>query len=97
MKTIVTKFHPPTTNLPARMSATVADAQGPVKRIWCAFLDDATHDKSHATAAEVMRAKMNWCGDMVGGSLPDGRRVWVFAKDETILCHCPVCVANREK
>lgn len=85
MKVIITKYHPPTTYLPARMSATVADPSGIVKRIWTSYFpQDAMRDQSHAFIAKQMRKAMGWEERMVSGTLPDGKRVWVFKRGECI-------------
>lgn len=34
-------------------------------------------DENHLRAAKAMAIKLNWDGDWVGGTLPDGSMVWV--------------------
>jgi hypothetical protein len=35
-------------------------------------------DENHASAARMLKAKLDWKGTMVGGALPNGDRAWVF-------------------
>lgn len=73
MKAITTTYRGPTT---FRGSRIIARAEG-VPRLILPY-DHASHDP-HRDAAEALAVRQGWEGTLLGGTLPDGTRVWVFA------------------
>jgi hypothetical protein len=81
MQAIVTKYHPSTSAMPNRWSATASAG-----RVYVSDGEAGDWSVGHKTAAAKLIAKFGW-GDTeyVGGGLQDGRMVWV-----------PVCEHNRD-
>ena len=70
---IRTKYHGPTSNRAARITATSAAGQ----KITIAIRHDLDTAQRHAVAAEMLCQKLNWTGSMVQGFGDDGY-VFVF-------------------
>ena len=79
MQTITTKYHGATNTLPSRFSATSESGI----RVYSSYNYELDADKNHAKAAKKLMDKLNWTGDMVGGSTKDGY-CFVFVNDMAI-------------
>ena len=73
MKAISTKYLGPTDTKGSRIKAFANDVRG-ITIPWNYELEEA---ENYRAAAEAFRDKMNWKGDLVGGSVKDGY-VFVF-------------------
>jgi hypothetical protein len=73
MKAIVTKYHSPTNFKGARITASDEDGN----RISISYPYELSGEAVHRKAAEALKDKMNWTGDLVSGSLKNGY-VFVF-------------------
>lgn len=80
MKSIITKYVPPTNTKGARI---IAKAEG-VPSVTVGYHDNDGNENPHAIAAKKLKDKMGWSGKMVGGTLPNGSMAWVFADDVSI-------------
>ena len=74
MKTIVTKYVGPTDRKGSRIIAT---AEG--IRVIQGYRDELDSEGNHQAAARELIRRRQWVGTMVGGGLPKGGMVWVFA------------------
>lgn len=71
---IVTKYHGPTNTRGSRISAT-ADAG----RITVPYHYGMSQEANHRAAAEALTVKLEWEGELVGGSMPGGKgNVYVY-------------------
>lgn len=73
MKAILTKYHGPTYTRGARISASDEDGN----KVYISYPYELSGEAVHRKAAEALKAKMNWQGDLVSGSLKNGY-VFVF-------------------
>ena len=73
MKAILTKYHGPTNTRGARISASDEDGN----KVSIPYPYELSGEAVHRKAAEALKAKMNWTGDLVSGSLKN-RYVFVF-------------------
>ena len=80
MKAILTKYHGPTNTKGSRLSATAEGGN----RIYVGRNCELSIEDNHAAAARQLKLKMNWPGDMVGGTLPDGSMAWVYQNDHAL-------------
>ena len=76
MKAIVTKYLPATNLHGARIKAS---AEGVASLVIPYPCDKET---PFAVAAVALCQRMNWRGHLIGGVLPDGREVFVFARSD---------------
>lgn len=72
-QTIVTKYRGPTNTRGSRFYAS-CDAG----KLSIPYDYSLSATQNHEAAAEALARKLDWQGRMVGGSLPDGRMVFVF-------------------
>ena len=75
MKAIETRFHGPTNVRGSRFSATDSDNN----RVTVSSDHALNSDENHRAAAEALKAKMGWKGEIIGGSTKRGM-VWVFTE-----------------
>ena len=75
-KAIITRYHGCTNTKPSKISASDSDKN----RVFVSYDHELDADKNHAIAARTLCLKMRWPGELVGGSLPSGDMVWVFAE-----------------
>ena len=80
MKAIRTKYHGPTNTRGSRISATDEDGN----RVSVSYDYALSGEAVHRAAADALCAKMNWTGDLIGGSLKNGY-VFVFMKESVTL------------
>ena len=73
MKAITTKYHGPTEHRGSRIIAKDEDG----KKFILSEFGQFNHDDAHRAAAEGLRDKMGWRGDLIGGGVKGGM-VWVF-------------------
>lgn len=73
MKAIQTKYHGPTNT---RGSRIIAD-DGDGNRVSISYPYELSGEDVHRKAAEALREKMGWKGELVGGALKNSY-VWVF-------------------
>lgn len=73
MKAILTKYHGPTNTRGARVSASDEEDN----KVYISYPYELSGEAVYRKAAEALKAKMNWSGDLVGGSLKNGY-VFVF-------------------
>jgi len=76
MQAITTKYFGPSATRDARVKATAQ--AGSVTVPWN---DTLNYERNHASAAQALATKLDWSGPWIGGGLPDGSLVWVFAAD----------------
>jgi hypothetical protein len=81
MKAIFTKFHGPTNNRGARISASDSDGN----RVSVSYPYELTGEACHRVAVDAFVRKMNWKGNLVAGGYSKGY-VYVFVPntDEVI-------------
>ena len=71
---IVTKYHGPTNTRGSRITATASAG-----RVTVPYHYGMNSDDNHRAAAEALKAKMAWKGDLAAGALPgDTGAVFVF-------------------
>ena len=75
MQAIQTKYICPTNFRGSRIKATCA--AGSIMPEWN---DALNSEENHKLAAETLRDKFKWKGELIGGSLKNGSYVWVFAQ-----------------
>ncbi len=75
MKAIETKYHGPTDTRGSRFSACDSDGN----RVSVSYDYALNSEDNHRAAAEALKAKMGWDGELIGGSTKRGM-VWVFAE-----------------
>ena len=75
-KAIITRYHGCTNTKPSKISA----SDGGKNRVFVSYDHELDADKNHAIAAQALCLKMRWRGELVGGGLPNGDMVWVFAE-----------------
>lgn len=68
MKAIVTKYHGPTTTRGSRISASDIDGN----RVSIPYPYELSGEDCHRKAAEALREKMGWKGELVGGAVHNG-------------------------
>lgn len=73
MKAIRTRYHGPTDFKGSRITAFDEDNN----RVTIPYPYELSGEDVHRKAAETLRDKMNWKGDLIGGSIKDGY-VFVF-------------------
>jgi hypothetical protein len=73
MKAIFTKYHGPTNFKGSRISASDSDGN----RVTISYPYELSGEAVHRAAADALCKKMNWTGELVGGSLKNGY-VFVF-------------------
>ena len=73
MKAIVTKYHGPTNARGSRISASDEDGN----KITISYPYELSGEAVHRKAAEALCEKMEWTGNLIGGSLKNGY-VFVF-------------------
>jgi hypothetical protein len=73
MKAIVTTYHGPTNTKGSRITASDEDGN----RITISYPYELSGEAVHRKAAEALKEKMNWQGELVSGSLKNGY-VFVF-------------------
>jgi hypothetical protein len=78
MKTITTKYMSATNTLGSRIKAT-----GGGQSVTVPYDYAMSDSELHAYAVTQLNKKLEWSGEMVGGSMPNGM-VWVFVTDERI-------------
>ena len=66
METIVTKYLGPTNRRSARIKATTTGGHS----LTLLYNDELDREETHKPAAEALRNKMGWTGEMIAGSLP---------------------------
>jgi len=73
MQTITTTIHGPTDKHGTRISARIeaSTTVGP-------YDSALSSEENHAAAARALADKMEWSGELVGGSTTQRRMVWVF-------------------
>jgi len=76
MKAIITKYHGPTDYKGARITASDEDNN----RITISYPHELSGEACHRAAADALCKKMNWQGNLVGGSLKRGY-VFTFGPD----------------
>lgn len=76
MKAILTRYHGPTNFKGSRISAFDSDGN----RITISYPHELSGENVHRKAAETLRDKMKWEGEMVGGAIKDGY-AFVFVDD----------------
>lgn len=75
MKAIFTKYHGPTNTKGSRISASDSDGN----RVTISYPYELSGEAVHRQAAVALCSKMNWKGELIGGSLKNGY-VFVFAE-----------------
>lgn len=78
MKAIVTKYHGPTDTRGARITADDGDGN----RITISYPYELSGEDVHRKAAEALRDKMGWTGNLIGGATKDGY-AFVFMPNNT--------------
>ncbi len=73
MKAIITKYHGPGNIMGARITAKDEDGN----KVSISYPYELSGEAVHRLAAETLRSKMNWTGELVGGSIKGGY-VFVF-------------------
>ena len=73
MKAIVTKYHGPTNARGSRISASDEDGN----KVTISYPYELSGEAVHRKAAEALCEKMEWTGNLIGGSLKNGY-VFVF-------------------
>ena len=79
MKAIETKYHGPTNTRGARISASDLDGN----RISLPYPHELSGEAVHRQAAEALRDKMGWAGEMIGGATKRGY-AFVFVTFEDV-------------
>ena len=75
MKAIVTKYHGPTNFKGSRITASDEDGN----KVTISYPHELSGEAVHRKAAQTLCDKMNWPGELVGGSLKNGY-VFVFTE-----------------
>ena len=78
MKAIVTKYHGPTNFKGARITASDEDGN----RVTISYPHELSGEDVHRKAAMALCDKMEWAGELVGGSL---KRGYVFVFVDTVV------------
>jgi hypothetical protein len=92
MQTISTKYVGPSNTKGSRIIATTAWVHHRLTISYDSSL--SSEDDAHAKAAQALRDKMGWSGEMIGGHTKDGM-VWVFPDEYRIPASAPkVCKNN---
>lgn len=78
MKAIVTKYHGPTNNRGARISASDEDGN----RVSIPYPYELSGEAVHRKAADALCAKLGWEGKLAAGSTKTGY-VFVFEKEKS--------------
>jgi len=73
MKAITTKYHGPTNTRGSRITASDLDGN----RITISYPHELSGEAVYRAAAEALREKMGWKGELIGGAVKDGY-VFVF-------------------
>lgn len=76
MQAIETKYLCPTNTRGARIKATCEAGS-----VTISYLYDLSGQACHRQAAEALRDKLGWSGDLLGGCLPSGNYCFVFDND----------------
>jgi len=76
MQAIITKYLGPTEHKPSRVKARAANGQS-ITMSWHSIDKDNTED-AHRVAAEALRDKLGWTGELIAGGTKEGF-VFVFA------------------
>jgi hypothetical protein len=87
MKAIFTKYHGPTNTRGSRISASDEDGN----KVSIPYPHELSGEAVHRKAADALCAKMNWTGDLIGGSHRKGY-VFVF---QTATWHECCNASNR--
>lgn len=78
MKAILTRYHGATNTRGSRISATAEGGH----RISIPYPHELSGEACHAAAATELCRKLQWCGDLIGGGLPNGDYCFVFAQGD---------------
>lgn len=73
MQAIITRYHGPTENRGARISASTYK-----HRTYISYPHELNQEKAHMEAARAHMLKMGWSGTMQSGGLPNGDMVHCF-------------------
>lgn len=68
MKAIVTKYHGATDFKGNRISASDLDDN----RVYIDYPHELSSEDAHRKAAEALRDKMGWAGELIGGAIKSG-------------------------
>ena len=80
MKAIFTKYHGPTNTRGSRISAQDEDGN----RVTISYPYQLSGEAVHRKAADALLAKMNWKGNLIGGSVRNGY-VFVFGPTAELI------------
>ena len=83
MTAIQTKFLPATTYRGARIAAVAHSGSRPYRLTIPYPYDKNVGEDAHRPAAEGLRDRLGWTGDLIAGRLPDGTYAFVFAEDDS--------------
>lgn len=81
MQTIETTYHGPSCLRGARVTARSSSGI----KLTVSWDHGLNTEANHQSAAQLLKAKLGWAGDMVGGSRNSGGMVWVFVDDSLRL------------
>lgn len=76
MKAIQTRYVGPTDTKGSRIIASEPDG----KRLTLSYDSALDSEPNHRKAAEALRDKLNWSGNLAGGYLKNSTYVWVFVE-----------------
>lgn len=80
-RTIVTKFHPAKGAIRNdRVSASWEDG-----RLFVNYDGSLSDEENHKAAVTALMQKENWGGQLVCGSLPDGKYAWTMATEASLI------------
>lgn len=79
MKAIQTKYLPCTNTKGSRIKAFTGEKG---QTVTIGYPHELSGEAVHAKAAVMLRDKMGWKGELIGGGLPNGDHVFCFAQGE---------------
>lgn len=81
MQAIETKYLCPTNSRGARIKATCAGSSVTISYPYDISGHARHRQACHRQAAEALRDKLGWSGDLLGGCLPSGNYCFIFDND----------------